>query len=597
MKPNNDDAKLAVDSLMAGLSEVPDSQVASNLLANNEQLWWGGNNILNGAFGTGTTAAGNVFSDEQAMTVSTVYACLRAIAENLGSLPGLVYAQAAKQRNLDRGTIPWELLHDEPNPEMDSMTFWELMATRQEARGNGFAEIERDAADNPIALWPIHNSRVQPWRIDGKIEWQISTDTIDPRSEQYRSYMIPDRDMLNICGFGGNGYLAPGTLPCAQEQIGFSIGLQQYGSSFFKQGGKPLGIVEMDHYIDDEDERRVFRADLNQLHAGKENWNKIGVIWKGKWKEMQYGPEQVQMISSSVFSDKRICQFFRVPPAIVQIYDDYKFTSVDAMLQSFVMTCLRPIAVRFERAVNRKVLKYRDGRGRLVDAFDGPKIFEFLLEALLRGDAKKQAETLEIKRRNGIINANEWRALDNDAPLPGDQGEHYILPGGFGRLDLIQGPGNKAEQKADQSNQTNQTDQGKLQPAKSEQQLPAFDAKVLAEAIQQSNLLKPDGNQSRGGSVADVDSIAREMGAEVLAEAVERIGSVIRSEVARLNKLDDDAAKSAKLSAIKSKAKSLMVSAAVPAAKIFKRTDEWADADVDVIANELAGDALTKFFG
>ena len=589
MKPNNNDANLAVDSLMAGLSEVPE-QVASNFLANNEQMWWGGNNILNGAFGTGTTAAGNVFSDEQAMTVSTVYACLRAISENLASLPGLVYAQAARQRNLDRGTIPWQLLHDEPNPEMDSMTFWELMACRHEARGNGFAEIERDGKDQPIALWPIHNSRVQPWRIDGKIQWQISTDMIDPRSEQYRSYMIPDRDMLNIVGFGGNGYLAPGTLPCAQEQIGFSIALQQYGSSFFKQGGKPSGIVEMPGYIDDEDERRQFRADLNALHSGRENWNKIGVLWHaGKWKEMQYGPEQVQMISSANFSDKRICQFFRVPPAIVQIYDDYKFTSVDAMLQSFVMTCLRPIAVRFERAVNRKLMKIRDDRGRLVDAFDGPKIFEFLLEALLRGDAKKQAETLEIKRRNGIINANEWRALDNDAPLPGDQGEHYILPGGFGRLDLIQGPGNKAEQ----GQQVGQPAKDQ-QPAKSE--LPEFDPKLMIEAIQQSNLLKPEGNQSRGGSVADVDSIAREMGEEVLAEAIERVESVAKTELARIGKLADEQLKSAKLDELRTKHKSRLVSAVLPAAKIFKRTDEFSVVDVESIADTLAGEAVGRFF-
>ncbi len=83
----------------------------------------------------------------------------------------------------------------------------------------------------------------------------------------------------------------------------------------------------------------------------------------------------------------------------------------------------------------------------------------------------------------------------------------------------------------------------------------------------------------------------------MLAEAVERIGSVIRSEVARLNKLDDDAAKSAKLEAIKSKAKSLMVSAQCQRQRFSKRTDEWSGADVDVIASELASDALTKFFG
>jgi HK97 family phage portal protein len=500
-----------------------------------------------------------------------------------------VYEQAAKQRNLDRGSVPWQLLHDEPNPEMDSMVFWELMTNRLEARGNAFAEIERDGSDQPIALWPIHNSRVQPWRVEGKVQWQISTDATDPRIEQYLSYMIPDRNMLNIVGFGGNGYLAPGTLPCAQEQVGFSIALQQYGSSFFKQGGKPMGVVEMPGYIDDEDERRQFRADLNALHTGRENWNKIGVLWHaGKWKEMQYGPEQVQMIASSNFSDKRICQFFRVPPAIVQIYDDYKFTSVDAMLQSFVMTCLRPIAVRVERGVNRKLMKYRDGKGRLVDAFDSPRIFEFLLEALLRGDAKKQAETLEIKRRNGITNANEWRALDNDAPLPGEQGNYYILPGGFGRLDLIQGPGAKADQQQDPA-------KGNQQPAKSEQ-LPAFDAQALVQAIQSSNLLQPTGNQSRGGSAANVDSIAREMGAEVLAEAIERVEAVAKTEMARLSKLADDQVRAAKLDELRGKHKARLVSAVLPAAKIFKRTDEWSAIDIDSIANELAGDALGKFF-
>jgi len=602
MKPNNDDGKLAVDSLMASLAEVPQSEVASsvnsNLLANNEQMWWGGNNLLTGAFGTGTTAAGNVFSDEQALTVSTVYACLRAISENLGSLPGLVYEQAARQRNLDRGSTPWQLLHDEPNPEMDSMVFWELMTNRLEARGNGFAEIERDGSDQPIALWPIHNSRVQPWRIDGKVQWEVSTDSVDPRTEQYRSYMIPDRNMLNIVGFGGNGYLAPGTLPCAQEQIGFSIALQQYGSSFFKQGGKPLGFVEMDAYIDDEDERRVFRADLNQLHSGRENWNKIGVIWKGKWKEMQYGPEQVQLIGSSNFSDKRICQFFRVPPAIVQIYDDYKFTSVDAMLQSFVMTCLRPVAVRIERAVNRKLMKYRDGRGRLVDAFDSPKIFEFLLEALLRGDAKKQAEMLEIKRRNGILSANEWRALDNDAPLPGEQGDYYILPGGFGRLDLIQGPGNKAEQQGQKTEQPAKSD-----GANPQQALPSFDPHATLPATNMSLIqavesqIPASNSTSRGGAAADVDSIAREMGAEVLAEAIERVEAVAKTEMARLSKLVDDQVRSAKLDELKSKHRARLVSAVLPAAKIFKRTDEWSAVDVDSIASELAGDAIGRFFG
>lgn len=600
MQPKKENA---VDTLMASLADMPPS---SNMLADNEHLWWGGNTMLTGAFGTGTTAAGINFTDEQALTCSAVFACLRAIGENLGSLPGLLYKRMAKERSLARDTMPWDLLHDEPNPEMDSMTFFELCATRLEARGNSFAEIERDSSDRPVALWPIHNSRVQPWRIGGKIQWQVTTDLLDPRTDEYRSYWIPDRDMFNVVGFGGNGYIAPGTIPCGQEQIAFNLAVNQYGGSFFKQGGKPSGIVEMEGYIDDDDLRREFRNDLNRLHAGRENWNKIAVLWQGgKWKELQYGPEQAQMIQSSNFGDKRICQFFRVPPAIVQIYDDFKFNSVDAMLQSFVMTCLRPVAVRIERAVNRRLLKYRDGRGRLSDAYDSPMIFEFLLEALLRGDAKKQAETLEIKRRNGIMNSNEWRALDNDPPLPGEQGEYYIVPGGFGRLDMIQGPGKQTEQKAsgngqggNQGNQDNGNTQSKVQSG-----LADFDAHAimpgtnvsLVQAIE--NQIPASNSVSRGGGAHDVDAIVSEAADIALRDAVERIESVAKTEIARIQKIADEQVRSAKLDDLKSKHHARLVSAVIPAAKILQRGHQYGELPVDSIANDLASEAFNRLFG
>jgi HK97 family phage portal protein len=564
------------------------SQPKQGLLTAGQPYWWGSGSWLNGIFGGDTPSAGISFTDEQALSVTAIYACSRAIAENLASLPGLVYAQQIRQRNLDRGSVPWQLLHDEPNHEMDSMTFWELSVTRLENRGNAFAEIQRNNRDEPIALWPIHNSRVEPHRDkEGRIEWRISTDQYDPRVEQFRWYSIPDRDMLNIVGFGGNGYLAPGTIPCGQEQISFSMATHRYGSSFFKQGGRPLGVVEMPGFIDDPDARQEFRADINNLHSGVENWNKTAVLWNGgKWKEMQYSPEQVMFIASQQFSDKRICQMYRVPPAIVQIFDDYKFSSVDAMLQSFVMTCLRPVAIRMERGVNRKLMHYRDGRGRLVDAFDGPKIFEFLLEAMLRGDAKKQAETLEIKRRNGILNSNEWRALDNDPPLPGDQGEHYILPGGFVRLD-----------------QMNQQAVPAVQPATQPANPPAtaqFDAHTklpgsnlsFVEALE--SVIGASGRSSRGGSANDVESVYSELAEEVLLEAVGRVESVAKSELLRVAKISDAAVRSAKQQELKDKHRGRLESAIVPAAKIYARLDAYEGQELGQIVSQLADEQMGR---
>jgi hypothetical protein len=54
---------------------------------------------------------------------------------------------------------------------------------------------------------------------------------------------------------------------------------------------------------------------------------------------------------------------------------------------------------------------------------------KFTLAALLRGDAKSRAEALQIMRRNGIINANEWRALEDMNPRADAGGEQYIVEG------------------------------------------------------------------------------------------------------------------------------------------------------------------------
>ena len=53
---------------------------------------------------------------------------------------------------------------------------------------------------------------------------------------------------------------------------------------------------------------------------------------------------------------------------------------------------------------------------------------ESMIDALLRGDPTAQAEVLKIERQNGIISANEWRAMKNMNPQEGEQGDVYWQP-------------------------------------------------------------------------------------------------------------------------------------------------------------------------
>lgn len=539
-----------------------------------ESLWWG--NSITGVWGGSTPSTGMRFSESIAMTSATAYACTRARAETLASLPAIVYSEVSKViRKRASGTKPWRLLHDEPNPQMDSMTFFELMNMRQVNRGNGFAEIERDGHDLPIALWPIHPSRVSPRMDHGRIVWDVYTDVKDPVNDGYKVHVVADRDMLNLCGFGGNGLLAPGVIDMGREEIAIDIAAQQYGSTWFKQGARPQSVVEYPTYIDDDDQRAEFRADMNSLHSGRENWHKVAIMWNNaKWKEIQANPEQSQFLQTREFSARQICRMYNVPPAVVQIFEDYKFNTVDAMIMQFVMTCVRADAERMERAIARKVLSVRDARGRLMNSFDDDYFLEFLLEGLLRGDAKKQAETLQIKRRNGIINANEWRAVDNENPLPGEQGDKYVVPGGFADLKTL----GQLPKKPKPANSGGGDDNATAE----NESLPKFSRNRIVEAIQRN--LKPHRNQVRGHRAGDQRTIAREitaMAVDVLTEAVDRIETVVKNEIARLQ-----AKKQEPTRATWDKHAARLESAVKPACKVYARHSK--KINVDTMACKLA---------
>ena len=79
------------------------------------------------AFYFGASAAGKSVTPRSALQMSTVYACVRVIAETIASLPLHVYERT------DTGSVKaydhplYFLLHDEPNSEMTSFVLRETL--------------------------------------------------------------------------------------------------------------------------------------------------------------------------------------------------------------------------------------------------------------------------------------------------------------------------------------------------------------------------------------------------------------------------------------------------------------------------------------
>jgi HK97 family phage portal protein len=341
-------------------------------------------------------AAGVPVDYDNAITCATVYACSDAIAGTLASMPAIVYESAKDDSHHPaKNSRFWSLLHDQPNRDMDSMQFFELVTTRALNRGNGYAWIERNSRDEPIALWPIHNSRVIPWWSlqDSRLEYHVYLDKRAPDSPWgWGYYVVPQRDMFNLVGFNSlNGIIAPGVIPCAREDISLDKAAQRYGASWFGNGARPSGVVKYPGApMKNKQDMENFRRDVNGIHGGMENWNKVGVLWNGaEYQEIGVAPEQAQFLATRTLTAKVICRYYKCPPAVVQIFDDYKFATVDAMLSHFVKLCLRNWAVRWERAIQRQIFHTRNGNDEAIPLYPNREwLFEFLMDDLLRGDRK-----------------------------------------------------------------------------------------------------------------------------------------------------------------------------------------------------------------
>ena len=100
------------------------SAVASGGISDlrNPALW-----LLNAMMGRKSSAGVNV-TPESAFALSTYYACIRNVAEDVSGLSFKVYKRLKpKGKEPDPDHFLWSIIHEDANPEMSAQQFWELL--------------------------------------------------------------------------------------------------------------------------------------------------------------------------------------------------------------------------------------------------------------------------------------------------------------------------------------------------------------------------------------------------------------------------------------------------------------------------------------
>ena len=117
----------------------------------------------------GTSGSGKSVTVQSAIQLSTVYACVRVISETIASLPLGIYETVNDGNEKATDHPLYRLLHDEPNSEMTSFVFREVMLAHLLLYGNSYSQI---IAGAPAALRQQLQPDYPQWKESG--HWPVS---------------------------------------------------------------------------------------------------------------------------------------------------------------------------------------------------------------------------------------------------------------------------------------------------------------------------------------------------------------------------------------------------------------------------------------
>lgn len=344
------------------------------------------------------------------MAIATFYAGVRVLAETFAMLPLFVYRRlegGGKDRAVDHPLYP--VLHDEPNPEMSSFIWRELVMQNLVTWGNHFSEIVFDQLGR-TQLWPLRPDRMEVrWGRDSR------KDYIYAKANGQRVKMEPG-SVFHIPGMGADGLRGYSLLTLHRKTFKLHDAARDFGTSTFENNARPAVVLSHPKTLSDAAIGRL-AGQMDELRGSK-NAGKTVVLEEGlQITEVGIPPEDAQYMETRVFQKREIATILRIQLHKLNDLERATFSNIDEQNLEFISDTMQPWFSRFEGESNRQLLPG-----------EREHFIAFLVSGYLRGRAKDRAEALQVRRQNGTLNADEWREIEDENPLPDGLGKTFWMP-------------------------------------------------------------------------------------------------------------------------------------------------------------------------
>jgi HK97 family phage portal protein len=345
----------------------------------------------------GFPVAGLQLTDDEAMSLSTVWACVQIISSALSPMRWKIYQPVPGTKRRDLLVDDWKtwMLNTRPNPEMTAIAWREAMLFQAIPGGNAFSEIVTDKAGRARELWPLWSNRMRVRRDEN---WKLVYEYTDARGVVT---VFDQSQIFHLKGPGLYGLMGENLVARAAKAVGVAAAQERFAASYFGQGAQPGGVLKHPGVLSDQAFERL-KKDWLEKRQGPENAHKPMILEEGtEWEQTSVDPEKSQLIQSRKFSVVEICRYFGVPPHMVHDLDNATFSNIEHQSIEFVNYAVRPWERRLCQEADYKLFPQNRAPVPYTEIDTRP---------LTRGDAQSRALAAASWRQNGIMSANEIRA-------------------------------------------------------------------------------------------------------------------------------------------------------------------------------------------
>ena len=376
------------------------------------------------SLGLGRSDAGVLVNEKQAMRLSTAFACIKVISEDLSRLSLDIFQEMPDgSMRVAKEHRCYPILHDRPNPNMSTMVWRQAMHASVCAYGNGYSWIKRDGATRVKGLFPLDAGRTAPVKINGHFAFGTT------QTDTGQMALIEPENMLHFMNWSIDGVTGMSPIQTCKNVFGLGIAAEKFGAQFFGNGARATGVLSHPNTLETEAYENLKKS-VREWATGENALRPIILEEGMKWEQITINPNDAQFLETRKFQKEEVAGLYRVPLHLLQDLQRATNNNIEHQGLDYVRFCLAPRAVNMEQEINYKLL-------------GGPYQAEHNFMDLTRGDFATQTAGLLALRNGGVFSANRCLRQLRENPIPTEEGGDVILvQGAMIPLTSLVGSGN-----------------------------------------------------------------------------------------------------------------------------------------------------------